>query len=127
MLLRHWVLHHAKLLVSRQDTRGAKPAHVFEDQESGGDEVIGEREELQEREVTGKLPTQICALVNKHWFSCKGAGKTRKGAGKGKRPDAVARDARDVRSGNCGRMRHSSAESMKAKRGPGERTWFNYC
>ena len=46
MLLRQWVLHHAKLLVSWQDARGAKPDHVFEDQKNGGEEDAGEHEEL---------------------------------------------------------------------------------
>ena len=55
----------------------------------------------------------------------KGAGKARKGTGRGKRPEALARDARDIRCGSCGRTGHSSAECREPKRGPGERACFN--
>ena len=126
LLLRQWVIHHSKLLTSWQEVRGAKPAHVLEDREAGGEEDPGEGEELvRENEVAGMSPAEICALINKRWQGGKGTGKTRKSAGKGKRPEAPARDARDVRCGNCGRTGHSSAECREPKRGPGERACFN--
>ena len=105
------MLHHFNFFTSCQQARGAKPAHVFEDRAGGGEEDTSEGEELlQENDVAGKSPAEICALVNRRWQSGKGAGKTRKGAGKGKRPEAPACDARDVCCRNCGRMGLSSAE-----------------
>ena len=84
---------------------------MLENREGGGEEDTGEGEELlQENDVAGKSPAEMCALVNRRWQGGKGAGKTLKDTGKGKRPEALARDARDVRCGNCGRMGHSSAE-----------------
>ena len=126
LLMRQWVIHHSKLITSWQEVRGAKPAHVLEDREAGSEEDPGEGEDLvRENEVVGMSPAEICALINKRWQGGKGAGKSRKGAGKGKRPEALARDARDVRCGNCGRTEHSSAECREPKRGPRERACFN--
>ena len=41
---------------------------------------------LQENESAGMSPAEICALVNRRWQGGKGAGRARKGAGKGKGP-----------------------------------------
>ena len=59
------MIHQPKLLTSWQEVRGAKPAHVLEDREAGGEEDPGEGEELvRENEVAGMSPAEICAFIN---------------------------------------------------------------
>ena len=96
MAMRKWVMDRVKFFIGYEDadSRHAKPVHVLED-----DLGVYDKDEAGDfADLENKSHEELCALLRRP--PGKGSGK---GSGKNRPAREVpARDARDVRCGNCG-------------------------
>ena len=118
LVLRRWVKEHTKLLVNWDSPDSGRPraANLLDAEENAQSEDEGDLE--------NKSREELCALVRRGAGGRFGAARQatpKKKAGR----EPPARDARDVRCGNCAGKGHTSQNCPEERRGPLSRTCFH--
>ena len=118
LVLRRWVKEHTKLLVNWDSPDSGRPraANLLDAEENAQSEDEGDLE--------NKSREELCALVRRGAGGRFGAARQatpKKKAGR----EPPARDARDVRCGNCAAKGHTSQNCPEERRGPLSRTCFH--